>query len=280
MKSKVIMAVVLLLALLSASAGCTCFGGGSKPLADIMKKVPLDSTSFDYWAIEKLAGDEDLWGIYVKFRDESLAAGQLKDIMEVRLSSVKHAAKASGFDGSVGVFVGDFTVEIVAERLEDKGYQETTYQETGIWTPQDDQGYESVALREGTILIGDVEDLKACIDTIVKEEYSLYDDPDVRLIADKLPEGVIININKADSEENYADLITYGKSYGKEGEDSLKLTAIYMFQDTYAAGQARDEINSYLETHKFNDIKVEREEHFIRATALIYITDFVQTLAF
>jgi len=279
MKSKIIIAVVLLLALLSASAGCGWFRG-SKPLVDIMKKVPLDSTSFDYWAIEKLAEDEDLWDIYVKFRDESLAASQLKD-MEVRLSSVKHAAKASGFDGSVGVFVGDFTVEIVAERLADKGYQETTYQETGIWTPQDDQGYESVALREGTILIGDVEDLKACIDTMVgEEEYSLYDDPDVRLIADKLPEGVIININKADSEENYADLITYGKSYGKEGEGSLKLTAIYMFQDTYAAGQARDEINSYLETHKFTDIEVEREGSFIRATALISIIDFAQALAF
>jgi hypothetical protein len=279
MKSKVIIAVVLLLALLNASAGCAWFRG-SKPLVDIMKKVPLDSTSFNYWAIEKLAEDEDLWDIYVKFRDESLEADQLKDIMEVRLSSVKHGAKVSGFDGSVGVFVGDFAIKIIAQRLEDKGYQKTTYQETEIWTPQDDPGYESVALREGTILIGDVEDLKACIDTIVKEEYSLYDDPDIRLVADKLPEGVIINISRADSEEDYADLLTYGKSYGKKDEGRLKLTAIYMFLDSYAAGEARDEIEGYLETKNFTDIKVEREGSFIRATALIDITYFGQTLAF
>jgi len=279
MKYRVIIGVVLLLALLNASAGCTTFGG-SKPLVDVMTKVPLDSTSFDYWAIEKLADDEDLWGIYMKFRDESLEASQLKDIMEVRLSSVKHAAKVSGFDGSVGVFVGDFAIKIIAKRLEDEGYQKTTYQETEIWTPQDGQGYESVALRAGTILTGDVEDLKACIDTIVEEEYSLYEDPDIKLVTDKLPEGVIVNINKADSEEDYADLITYGKSYGKGDEGSLKLTAIYMFQDSYAAGEARDEIGNYLETKKFTDIKVEREGSFIRAKALIYITDFAQTLAF
>jgi hypothetical protein len=53
-----------------------------------------------------------------------------------------------------------------------------------------------------------------------------------------------------------------------------------MFQDTYAAGEAQDEINGYLETQKFTDIKVEREGSFIRATALISITDFAQTLAF
>jgi hypothetical protein len=279
MKSKVVIAVVLLLALLNASAGCAWFGG-SKPLVDVMKKVPLDSTSFDYWAIEKLAEDEDLWDdIYVKFI-ESLEVSQLED-MEVTRSSVKHAAKVSGFDGSVGVFVGDFAIKIIAQRLEDEGYQKTIYQETEIWTPEDDPGYESVALREGTILIGDVEDLKACIDTIVEEQkYSLYEDPDIRLVADKLPEGVIININKADSEENYADLITYGKSYGKKDEGNLKLTAIYMFQDSYAAGEARDEIEGYLETKNFTDIKVEREGSFIRATALIDITYFGQTLAF
>jgi len=270
---------LLWLTLPIASAGCTSFGG-SGPLVDVMKKVPLDSTSFDYWCIEKLAEDEDLWGIYLKFRDESLEASQLKD-MEVRLSSVKHAAKASGFDGSVGVFVGDFATKIIGRRLEDEGYQKTTYQATEIWTPQDGQGYESVALRQGTILTGDVENLKACIDTIVDEqEYSLYEDPDIRLVADKLPEGVIVTINKAGSDESYADLISYGKSYGKKDEGRLKLTAIYIFQDSYAAGEARDEIEGYLETRKFTDIKVEREGSFIRAKALIYITDFAQTLAF
>jgi len=270
---------LLWLTLPMASAGCTSFGG-SEPLVDVMKEVPLDSTSFDYWCIEKLADDEDLWGIYGKFRDESLEASQLKDIMEVRLSSVKHAAKVSGFDGSVGVFVGDFAIKIIAQRLEDEGYQKTVYQATEIWTPQDGQGYESVALREGTILTGDVENLKACIDTIDKEEYSLYEDPDIRLVTDKLPEGVIVTINQADSEENYADLVSYGKSYDKKDEGRLKLTAIYVFQDSYAAGEARDAIRGYLEARKFADIKVEREGSLIRAKALINITDFTQALAF
>jgi len=280
MKSRVIIAVVLLLALLSASAGCARSGKG---LVDIMKKVPVDSTSFNYWAVERF-DDEELWDIYEKFR-ESLEAIQLKDIGVV-LSSVKHAAKASGFDGSLTVLSGDFAIENIEKGLEDKGYQKTTHQETGIWTPQDEQGYKSVALQKGTILIGDMENLKICIDTMVKEEeYSLYEDPDIKLVTDKLVtgkllEGIVVNINKADSEEKYADLIAYGKSYEKEDESRLKLTAIYMFQDGYAAGQAQDGIKGYLGTKELAEIKVEREGNFIRATGLIYITDFVEALAF
>jgi len=91
---------------------------------------------------------------------------------------------------------------------------------------------------------------------------------------------VIVTINQADSEENYADLVSYGKSYDKKDEGRLKLTAIYVFQDSYAAGEARDAIRGYLEAKKFADIKVEREGSLIRAKALIDITDFAQALAF
>ena len=89
----------VLLALLCASTAC--FGGG-KPSIDIMKKMPMSSTSFDYWAIEKLGDDNDLRGtIFPKFAYSSEAA-QLKEVMV--LADIKYAGKASGFDGSVRVF--------------------------------------------------------------------------------------------------------------------------------------------------------------------------------
>jgi hypothetical protein len=282
MKSKntLIILVVLGLFLLNAATGCTWFGS-SKPWADLMKKVPIDSTSFSYWAVKQLVDDEELWDIYAKVR-ESSETKQLKDI-GVALSSIRYSAKASGFNqGLVTVFSGDFDMKNIERELEKKGYQKSTHQETGIWAPQSgEQGYKSIALQQGIVLLGDTDSLKACLDTMAKEqEYSLYEDPDIKLLTGKLPEGVIITINKADSEESYTDLIAYGKSYVKQDKTKLKLTAIYMFQDSYSAGKARDQVKDYLGTKEFSEIKVEREESFIRATALISITNFAQSLGF
>ncbi len=270
----------VLLALLCASTAC--FGGG-KPSIDILKKMPVSSTSFDYLAVKGLAGDEDLWMIYEKFRGSSEVT-QMKDIL--LLANIEHFAKVSGFgQGAVTVFEGNFDVEDIQRGLAKYNYQKApSWQEVGIWSPVDEQ-YKSVAVQKGIILLGKVDDLKACIDTIVmgKEKSSLYDDSNVKAVADKLPDGVVINVDKADSEEKYDALRAYGKSYSKVSAGKpikLKLTAIYMFQDNYTAGQAQSGIKDYLGTKAFTDIKVEREDNFIRATALIYVSDFVESLVF
>jgi hypothetical protein len=53
-----------------------------------------------------------------------------------------------------------------------------------------------------------------------------------------------------------------------------------MFQDSYAAREAQTQIEGHLKTDKLANIRLEVEDSFVRVTALIYITDFVQTLAF
>ena len=289
MKLKILITALLLLTLIGANTGCICSRGGGN-FVELMKKVPVDSTSIDYWATGRVADDEDLLNnIYTVFKDSS-EANQLKEI-GVLLVNIKQSVKASGFyqgQGVVTVFSGSFNIKDVERSMEAEDYNTTPWHEVGIWTPNEDgQGYTSVALLNDTILMASEENLKPCIDTLVKEdEESLYEDSNVKAVVDKLPDGVVINVSRANSEgseENYEDLIAYGKSYSKESSGEtvkLKLTAIYMFQDNLTAGQAVDEIEEYLGSKSFTEIKAEREGNFVRATALIYISDFAQSLTF
>jgi hypothetical protein len=100
-------------------------------------------------------------------------------------------------------------------------------------------------------------------------------------VADKLPNGVIVEIDRADIShgEQYPDLVTYGKSYAKANKDMLKLTAVYMFSDGPAAGAAQQQVKDYLAA-SYKEIKVRRDGNFVIATSQISIAEFAQSLGF
>jgi hypothetical protein len=258
----------------------------AKTFVALMSTVPDSTGHFAHWAIDDLNEDEDLWGVYARFK-ESADAQQLKEFVPV-LATVKQSAKAVSYDNTslknpVTVFRGDFDINYIEGQLEAIGYSRTVPKEAGIWTPQDNQTvFKSVALRSTTVLMGDASDLRACIDAIVKSKaQSLNGDPNVRLVADKLPNGMIVEIDRADLShgEQYPDLVTYGKSYAKANKDTLKLTAVYMFSDGLAAGAAKEQIKADLAA-TFEEVKVRRDSNFVIATSQISISEFAQGLVF
>ncbi len=249
----------------------------AKTFVDLMSTVPDSTGHFAYWAVDDLNEDEDLWGVYATF-EESADTQQLKEFIPV-LATVKQSAKAVSYDNTslknpVTVFRGDFDINNTKARLETIGYSETRYKDVGIWTLHEDQTiFKSVALRSTSILMGDDSDLRACIDVIVKNNTrSLNGDPYIRLVADKLPNGLIVEIDRADIShgEQYPDLVTYGKSYAKANKDMLKLTAVYMFSDGPAAGAAQQQIRDHLAA-TFEEVKVRRDGNFVIATSQISI---------
>ncbi len=279
MKPKVIVAIAAVV-LFAVASICGCSSGG-KDFTGIMAKVPGGSVDFGYWAIGQLSVDADLAEIYAEFRT-SPQAQQLMDV-GVALFIVEHAARASDPDGVVTVVGGNLNRKDIERQLSENGYRETRYRETGIWTSQEGDLVDSLAIQKDTVFMGSSDGLRSCIDVTAQEQaYSLYDHQYVKLLVDRLPQGLIVNVHKADSAsvEAYADLIASGESYKKERQDRLKMTAIYMFQDSDAAGNAISEIEHRLETTGFTDVKSKQEVNFIHVTALISITDFVYNLAF
>jgi len=284
---KLIAAVAVLsawtLALVGFGSACS---KEARTFVGLMSTVPDSAGHFAYWAIDDLNEDEDLWGVYGRFK-ESADAQQLEEFVPV-LATVKQSAKAVSYDNTslknpVTVFRGDFDINNTKARLETIGYSQTRYKDVGIWTLQDNQAiFKSVALRSTAILVGNDSDLRACIDVIVKSNTQpLNGDRNVRLVADKLPNGVIVEIVRADIShgEQYPDLVTYGKSYTKANKDMLKLTAVYMFGDSPSAGAAQQQIKDHLAA-TFEEVKVRRDGNFVIATSQISIAEFAQSLGF
>lgn len=280
MKLRAIAAVAAVLFLTLSSVACGRSDDG-RDFMDMMEMVPWESNCFSHWAVDELGTDPDLRDIYAMFR-ESPQAQQLMDV-ELALFPLEHSATASGFDGEVTILEGDLNSNDIERRLTENGYVRTEYRKTVIWTPPDGSGQDSLALKGEIILMGSGESLKSCIDTMsLEQKSSLYDDQYVRWLTARLPEGQIVSVYKASfiSGQEYADLIAFGESYKKENQDRLRLTAVYMFQDSDAADRAKGEIEDYLDNQKFANIKLDTSDNYISITALIYVTDFVENVAF
>jgi len=271
------------LALVGFSSACS---KEAKTFVDLMSTAPDSTGHFAYWAIDDLNEDEDLWGVYARFK-ESANAQQLEEFVPV-LAMVKQSAKAVSYDNTslknpVTVFHGDFDVNYIEGQLETIGCSKTPYKDIGIWTIDDKQTlFKSVALKSTAVLMGDASDLRTCIDVTLKSStQSLKGDPNIRLVADKLPNGVIVEIDKFNLShgEQYPDLVAYGKSYAKADKDTLKLTAVYMFGDGPAAGAAKEQIKDHLAA-TFEEVKVRRDSNFVIATSRISISEFAERLEF
>ncbi len=275
--------LVTFMALLLTMTGLPgCFGGG-KPYVDLMQKVPIEARSFSYWAIDRMAEDRELWDIYGEFMD-SPEANQITGLGIAR-SSVFHIATAyyaNLTDTSIRVLKGDVSVGDVERRLSARKYEKELVNRTSIWTPPD-QKMRRITVQEGIIFMAGNTLLQACISVVNEEEsLSYFEDQNIRAVTDRVPHGVLVQITKAglDPEEEYRDLVAYGKSYRTANGGKLEITAVYMFQDNPSAGMAGDEVKAYLENNRFTDIKLKHDGSFIIATGLIDITVFANTIAF
>ncbi len=277
-------AVLLASTLLAAGAGTACSKEG-KAFGVLMESAPEGTGRFTYWAIGDLNQDEDLWVVYDRFK-ESSDAGQLKELVQV-LDVVKDSARVVGSDNTavskapVTVLRAKFERKYVEDQLTTLKYTRSAYRDVNIWVAGDGQPYRPVALMSGTILMGDVSDLKACIDARKAKEGSLRDDPQVEDLMGRLPNGVVVEVDTVTpaSSESYADLVAYGKSYTKAKKDTLKLTAVYLFVDEPAASTAQQAVMDHLSA-TFEGVKVKRDGNLVIATSQISIGKFAESLKF
>ena len=278
-------AAILVTSMLAATGLGTACSKETKAFVVLMDIAPEQTGHFDYWAIADLNEDEDLWEIYDRFKDSS-DAQQLRQLVQV-LAIVKDSARILGSDNAamlqapVKVLRAKFDTDYVEGQLQTQGYSRSLHRNVGIWIAGDGQPYSPVALLSGTILIGNVSELKACIDVEKKKAESLYDDPYILVLAKRLPKGVVVEVDRAtpSSAESYTDLVAYGKSFTKVKKDLLKVTAVYVFGDGPAAGAALQPIKEHLALG-FRDVKIARDGNLVVATARISISDFAQGLEF
>ena len=278
-------AVIIVTSMLAVTGVGAACSKKTNPVAVLMGIAPEQTGHFAYWAIADLNKDEDLWPIYDGFKNSS-DAPQLEELVEV-LAIVKDSARILGSDNAatleapVTVLRAKFDTKYVEGRLETLEYSRSAHRNVDIWIAGNGQPYRPVALLSGKMLIGSVSELKLCIDTAKNKADSFYDNPYIRILANRLPKGIVVDVHRtsASSAQSYAELVAYGKSYSKVKSDLLKVTAVYLFGDGQAAGTASEPIKENLSVG-FQDVKVDRDDNLVIATGKISISDFAQSLEF
>jgi hypothetical protein len=229
-------AVLLLLSLILVLTGCGDGGGGgggaSAEALDLMKKVPRSAGNFTYMDLKALRTDDDLDDLY-----ES-ATEQLSDSDDVGIptDNVDRMVQA----GYLTILEGRFSLASLESQLEDSGYQESDHDGTPIW----EGSSSSVALVGASCLVTgwDTDQLKDCVDVINGNGDSLYDDADVRELADRMPGGFAVMVYTWDeeSDELYEGVRAIGYSLTKKSSDKARMTVIFAFPDAASAGEAED----------------------------------------
>ncbi len=252
----------------------------------MMDTVPVGVGDFTYWDIEALNEDPHIWDIFDTFQ-ASPTARQVQDLLLV-LAEVKDCARAVSYDnatlaGPAAVFRGDFDMPYIRRQMQEKGYTRSATKEAEVWLPAENSTFTSaVGVNHTTLYLGGGSDVIQCTGVGARDgALSLWDDPNLRTVADKLPDGFIVNIHRPNGAhgENYTGLVAYGKSYSKANRDTLNVKAIYLFGHDPAARAAQQGIEDHSRL-LFDDVSVKSEGNLVVVTAEVPITRFTGSLEF
>lgn len=281
----IVLLVAAVVAVMVLGNGCGFVSGklfrrGNVAVA-AMKQVPRGATEFSYWSIKEVAGEDiTLHGIYDRFTPSAgvIQLGKL----HIERSRIQYAAKAvyeANGSREIVLLGVDYNMDSLKDDLAGLNWDSAVYQGVDIWTPPDGgQDRQPMALKKGVIMMATVQDLEASIDAEKdKGVLDLYEDPAMKRVADNLPAGLItlVSIKTGNS---IPDALANGASYQKGRTGTIKVTAIYSFEDTPAAEKSKARVEQELQEAGFDDIKAVRKESLVQATGVISISDFVDDL--
>ncbi len=235
--SPICLVFLFLLAAVLLLAGCGD-GGGEPTVLAMIRKVPGDASGFTFIDLAALRDDADLEGLYRS------AAGQLDeaDRAGIPTDNVDRMAQAS----YLTVLEGHFDLASLKSLLEGGGYQEVSPEGTPVW----EGPFSTVALvSSGCLVTGpDAERVKQCVDAINGAAESLYNDEEVRGLAERLPAGFATMVFAGGEEfgQVYQGVRAIGYSLAKESSETVRMTVIFAFEDEAAAAKAEGNVAEML----------------------------------
>jgi hypothetical protein len=179
MKIKIITIVLVLAVLASSITACT---PKASFLIKVMQLAPENAEEVYCTDIKAMAEDPDL-----SFAFDEIISFLVRWISFVEASDMSVYA---GFDidwESTIVLFGDFNLKDVRDALTEEDYVEGEYKGIEIWMDDDD---DAVAFIDNMIVSGYKDSVETCIRVYKNEETSMYDNEDMKVVADRLPSGI------------------------------------------------------------------------------------------
>jgi len=265
---------MLLLSLAMVLVGCGGGeGGGAGDAVTMMGKLPKDARAFSFVDVKAIRADTDLNQAYKSIKDSLESEEGLGGGSGVSAEDVDSMVQG----GSVMILEGRFDLGELRKGLEGKGYDDIEYKGVETW-----EGDLSIALVSAScIAIGydGMESLKACIEVINGDGDSLQDDTNLQDLVGRLPSGIVIYSYSGELEE-YEGLDNCGYSLVKKTADTMRVTAMYQFQDESAASAATDDIEkdtkAEIEGTTATNVAVTRDGKYVKATGDVKIDDMFE----
>jgi hypothetical protein len=260
------MSLVLLLSLTVVLVGC---GGGTGDAVAMMDKLPKDTEAFSFVDVKAIRADKDLDKAY-----EGLEGDIKSEFEELGVSVDDVDGMAQG--GSVTILEGRFDLGDVRKELEGNDYDDDKYKGVETW-----EGDLSVALVSASCIVTgeDLDRVEDCIDVIKGDDDSLHDDANLQDLVSRLPSGIVSYVYPGDYEE-YEGLEAVGYSLVKKAADTMRVTAIYRFEDEGAASAAADDIEKDMkediEGTTATNVAVTRDGKYVKATGDVKIDDMFE----
>jgi len=255
---KIINAFVLiaLLALLMTITGCSWFNN-EYPVMRLAEKIPERSLFLQYWDIDKMLNDDDLFNAY----DEWLTSHESwLEGLGINYWNVHYIAESSD---SVIILQGDFRANDISSALEDRSYTEDVTSKWRHWESPD--ATEWVVFANDVLFVGPKSSVSDCVDVLDGDE-SFADDEFVIDVMDELPYGISSIIHG--EKDRY--ILAWGETYEKKGSEELKVTTVYRFMGNGAASSDEESIKKEWEDKEgHRDVKVSVNGKFVKVTAVM-----------
>ena len=181
MKVAILTIVVVLVVLVSIITDCTT---KDSYLVKIMKLAPEDTNIVLCMDTEAIAEDPDFGPIY-----DATISSLGHETASIDRSAISAFASIDTDRYYILIFIGDFDLEDIRDALIEEDYIDDEYRGVEIWTGDFEH---TIAFIDNMIVSSYTTDsVEACILIHKNEEPSMYDNEDMKAVADKLLSGVI-----------------------------------------------------------------------------------------
>ena len=218
-------------------------------LLDMMKRVPQDSWSFMYINTDAFRADTDLEG---KYDDIVEGFEWMTDPFGIDFDEVdSFAVGGRNFGDMILLFEGNHNFDAIRATLTSDNRSASDYKGIEVWG-------EMVALVSNRLVV--LGEVTNCIDVIMDVDTSLYGDDNFRLVAERLPSGILFEfqdgaLRVAGFYSAYDGIQVSGWSTIKKDEHSMTITAVCKFENMNAASSAIDAIEDDLENYPYADLR-------------------------
>ena len=171
---------------------------------------------------------------------------------------------------------GEFDLEKIRDDLQHRGWEKGAYRGVEVWQGENGDINE-IALFEDKITAGGVEAVETAIRVMKGEEESIYDEDDIKDIANKLSDGFIVTIRLQD-ELSLATLMLYevdwpqgdvkgwGSSFEKISKEDMNQQGIIKLTDE---SKAKEFVSSAQQKKKgWTGLEVTIQEEYVIGTAI------------